>query len=1123
MILSTKKYQLPKIMNEKFEYDVFLSHSSKDKETVRDLAHRLTADGIKVWFDEWEVTAEENTNDFIEYGLENSRVLVLAMSSNAFSSEGTALVQQTSRFRDPNDSDRRFLPILLEDCDISLPLRQFYYADWRYRDDEQYEWIKSFIRDVSDTDRSEVDDEEPEDFDSGNTFRVLKPVNTLAITSDETKIISGSTDGIIRVWDSKNGRCLQILNRHRGAIHSLSLSKKDDIFASASSDGLVRVWRLENGKCISKLNHKNPVNAVAITPDGKKLVSGGLAASLYIWLVSKEVLLEALPGHTGPINSIAISNDGRLILSGSDDRTVRVWDMKLSKCTAILSGHKGPITSVVSSSDGLHALSGSADKTIRIWNLKTGKCVAVLEGHKEWVNSIELIDDKFVVSASSDRTIRVWEIEGSKCLAVFEGHYSSVNAVKGVPNSQKVFSGSQDSKLHMWNLAYFLNREKRSDSSTEKSEREVTKYTNAKVLLVGESGVGKSGLAHRLAHNEFVETISTDGVWATQLKLPHDANTSTNEREIWLWDFAGQSDYRLIHQLFMDETALAVLVFNPQNDNPFEGLGVWDTELQQASRRHYSKLLVAGRCDRGGLTVSSKSLDKFREERGFFKFVETSALTGNGCKELHEAIVDAIAWNEIPHTASPRIFKLLKEEIIKLKDEGRVLFRISELKQQLEIRLTEENFRLEELRAVTGLLASAGLVWELEFGDFVLLQPERINSYAAAVVRSVRAHIDEIGCIEESKVLGGELDYQDMERLPTEEEHIILRAMHQTFVEHSLCLRETTEKGTMLIFPSYFKRERPKKEGHQDEYVTYQFKAMTDDVYATLIVKLHHTFAFDKDQLWRYAADFKTQEDKTVGLKLTKKPEGMAEITVYFEKGIPDDTKAIFIRYVQDHVKAKDENVIRIRHYICPHCEEPFENDRAVRKRLETGHKDVTCPICEKRFVLWDLIEEKFASLEFQKFVRQMEEQAKILIDNESRELILVGHAYAITGEAGQIYRGFTNSDHGIDGEIEFKNNDGTASGVKLYLQLKSGDSYLYVRRTDNKEIFTIRNPRHAKYWLSFPYPVMLVIRNSDGQIRWMNVTEYLKKNGIESRNIIFEGEPFTALNISRMRNRLLA
>src|SRR6185503_17109531 len=125
----------------------------------------------------------------------------------------------------------------------------------------------------------------------------------------------------------------------------------------------------------------------------------------------------------------------------------------------------------------------------------------------------------------------------------------------------------------------------------EKSAKvaEAARYTNAKVLLVGDSSVGKTGLAYRLTEDRFEPTISTDAAWATQLKLPHEIDSKDTEREIWLWDFAGQADYRLIHQLFMDETSLAVLVFNPQSEDPFEGLTHWDRDLQRAARRSFRK------------------------------------------------------------------------------------------------------------------------------------------------------------------------------------------------------------------------------------------------------------------------------------------------------------------------------------------------------------------------------------------------------------------------------------------------------------------------------------------------------------------------------------------------------
>lgn len=142
---------------------------------------------------------------------------------------------------------------------------------------------------------------------------------------------------------------------------------------------------------------------------------------------------------------------------------------------------------------------------------------------------------------------------------------------------------------------------------------------------------------------------------------------------------------------------------------------------------------------------------------------------------------------------------------------------------------------------------------------------------------------------------------------------------------------------------------------------------------------------------------------------------------------------------------------------------------------------------------------------------------------NQSRELILVGHAIAIAAEAGQIFRPVLWADWGIDGEIEFKNDQGRASGRRVYLQLKSGDSYLPARKGDGKEVFRIKERRHAEYWLAQAYPVLLVIRTSDGQIRWVNVTEHLREHGAETKQIVFEGEAFTALSVAQLRNRTLA
>jgi TIR domain len=120
-----------------FTYDVFLSHSSKDKTAVRAVAERLRADGLRVWFDEWEIRAGGHIQAKIEEGLEHSRVLVLCMSAQAFGSHWAQLESYTYRFRDPLNKERRFIPLRLDEAPIKGSLAQFLYINWLPEDREQ--------------------------------------------------------------------------------------------------------------------------------------------------------------------------------------------------------------------------------------------------------------------------------------------------------------------------------------------------------------------------------------------------------------------------------------------------------------------------------------------------------------------------------------------------------------------------------------------------------------------------------------------------------------------------------------------------------------------------------------------------------------------------------------------------------------------------------------------------------------------------------------------------------------------------------------------------------------------------------------------------------------------------
>jgi hypothetical protein len=125
-------------MSKAFEYDVFLSYSSKDKKTVHALAERLKKDGLRVWLDAWEIRPGDSIPLKIQRGLEQSRTLLMCMSPAYFDSEWGTLEHHTLLFRNPTNSQRRFIPILITECSLPDIIAQFAYIDWRTPSDEAY-------------------------------------------------------------------------------------------------------------------------------------------------------------------------------------------------------------------------------------------------------------------------------------------------------------------------------------------------------------------------------------------------------------------------------------------------------------------------------------------------------------------------------------------------------------------------------------------------------------------------------------------------------------------------------------------------------------------------------------------------------------------------------------------------------------------------------------------------------------------------------------------------------------------------------------------------------------------------------------------------------------------------
>ncbi|MFN4164168.1 MAG: TIR domain-containing protein [Ferrovibrio sp.] len=1123
----------------KFTHDVFVSYSSKDREIVIPIAEKLKESGLNVWIDIWSIKPGDNIYSSIEDGLENSRVLILCMSGNAFSSEWSKLETGTFRFRDPLNKGRRFIPIRLDDAPIKGSLEQILYIDWRSQTRES-----SFAKLLEACQPPQKDEEwdaiqaapKPK---SDRAFKLKFKKDSIwsySFNRDDKKALISSDNSQIELWDLKTKSRERVYVGHSDTVNKVIWSLDNKFLVSSSHDETIRIWDAKNGRCIDTMHgHSSIVDSVSILQDQKRIVSCSQDETIRLWEISSGRCLKKLKTN---VFALAVASCATHIGSGHYDGSIRIWNIETGNCEKVLEGHTDTIDVVSWSEDGRYIASGSGDTTVRVWDVDTGLCVKVLYGHKARVWDLAWgRNDHYIVSGSDDHSSIMWEVSTGLPLCILQSD-SKVRGVHCSSITNAVYVGDGNGLLKLWDVSQFIQAIEKKEEIELKVPHDGSqvKYTNAKVVLVGESSAGKTGLSKVLAGEQWEPTDSTVGAWATHWNI--QASTKDDlEREVWIWDFGGQADQRLIHQLYMDDTAVAVLVFDGQKENLFEILAQWDREITRASSTKFTKLLAAGRVDAGRLRVSRNQIEAFKSEKNYIDFIETSAKTGEGCDQLKKAILAGIQWNEIPWSSSSHLFKRLKEEIIKLKDSGRVLIRMNELRDLLKLRLPNEfsAFDDAELSGVVNLLKGPGVVWVLNFGGWLLLQPEMINAYAQAVIQTMRQDELEIGSISEEKVLKGDLFYHSShKRLPSNDEIFVLLAMHQQLVEKGICIREQTEKGPFLIFPSYYRRERPELPGHPAALLSYKFTGFLDEIYATLVVRLHHTKPFEKDELWRYAADFKTTTGKSLklGVKLSRFSDGVGELTVYSDPRISVEEKILFSRYVHEHLTHSAKDVQRTRHYTCSHCHTPVGNHEIAMKRLNewveahaerrlTKLPTIICVGCEKRIELWDDIEKNFASDETRIRVRNLQKQSAFVLDNESKERALVGDVISTVALAGHISREHTVSDYGIDMEVEFKDEFGNPTGRKVYLQLKSGDSHL-TRRVDGTTYFSV-SKRHAEYWSNQAFPVILIIRFSDGRIVWMEIRDYLNQASASARKTItkieFDGKKFDVMSVLEWRN----
>lgn len=234
----------------------------------------------------------------------------------------------------------------------------------------------------------------------------------VAISPDGNLIVAGDSDGVVRSWDAQLKK-EKTLHKHDGQVAAVAFSPNGrQIITTFYGDTTCILWDVESAKVVKTFDN---ANAVAFSPDGHYIATGGRSASLKLRSVETgETIREYSSSHKGSLYDLSFSPNGKDLASCGGTSLV-VHNVATGELKMELKGHtgntlNGGIYTLAYSPDGTRIVSGAEDRVLKLWDAKTGENTLTLKGHSSRILDVNFSPDgNQIVSAAYDKTVKIWD------------------------------------------------------------------------------------------------------------------------------------------------------------------------------------------------------------------------------------------------------------------------------------------------------------------------------------------------------------------------------------------------------------------------------------------------------------------------------------------------------------------------------------------------------------------------------------------------------------------------------------------------------------------------------------------------------------------------------------------